>query len=56
MVAVTLPPTTQTKEFSPYIPIQVENIDKTIVTLVNSRACYNVINHEFFHTLKDIAC
>ena len=52
MIVAILLPMDELAEQHPYIPIKVEIL--VITTLVKSRACYNVISFDFFHTLDNV--
>ena len=54
MIAAILPQEQDLTDQHPYIPVQIETLDKFWTALVDSRSCYNVISLELFHTLTDV--
>ena len=52
MVAALLSTPSTNQALHPYIPVQVETLDRTKTALVDSRSCYNVISYKFFETLE----
>ena len=54
MLAAIIPQGNDFDAQHPYILVCVVTIDKFKKTLVDSRACYNVINSKLYSTLEDV--